>query len=179
MKKKEPKTVEGTIVDTEDYYKPTIGRPTIFKEEYIESLEKYFNQPPYKEVTEDVVDKYGRTVAIKRKVANDPPYLNSWAQQEGLAIRTVFRWIDKKDPGHKPAFRQCYEEVVKSARERYLAVNGLLGLVAQPMSIFLMKAWLGMRDTTFIDHSSKDGSMKPEVRYLLAIPPEAPPPADD
>lgn len=116
-----------------------LGRPTLYKPEYVEELLEYFDQEPYVEVEKTVPTKKG-PVQINVDEATDFPTLAGFAIKIGVHRDTLHEWSKKY-----PEFSDAYKRA-KDFQENYIATNGMKGLVNPAFAIFTAKNVLGWRD---------------------------------
>jgi hypothetical protein len=119
---------------------PIRGRPTEYKEEYVQKLLDYFSKPLYKEVSKKITTKKGDVIEITEEKASDFPTLAGFALSIGHHRETLLEWA-KIYPNFSDAYKKA-----KDQQENFLVINGLKGLVEQPMVIFTAKNVLNWRD---------------------------------
>jgi len=130
----------------------TIGRPTLFKEEYTEQLIEYFSAAkPYEERT--VLDKNG-----EEKIVNVPgkfPTLARFATMCGVTRDTLHEWANGKDDNGElkhPRFSDAYKRA-KDYQEALLCEGTIANVYNAPFSIFTAKNILGWKDKQEIDQT--------------------------
>jgi len=134
--------------------KPKKGAPTLFKEKYTQALIDFFDVEPYRTQDVSTIDKNGDKVTITKEVMNDPPFMVDFHKKIGVGRTTVYDWIDPKHDSYQKEFSNTYKKVVKECKRKFYSINGLKGLSQQAMSIFLLKAEVGMKETQVIEHDT-------------------------
>lgn len=162
------------------------GRPTKYKEEYVDALIEYFEtfarEPYTREVIErSTITKKNGDVIVTEKfklVSKTLPTLFDFARQIEVAYGTVNRWANErigpepedldqdKRPYRYPEFREAYNTRV-AYQTQFLASVGLSGAAPSIFAIFTSKNVIGWRDKNevgFTDGAGKD--VKPQYIVL-------------
>jgi hypothetical protein len=125
------------------------GRPTKYKPEYCDEIIAFFDIEPYREVSDVYTYKDGTTKETKRLVANDLPFISSFAFKIGVSTETLHEW-SRVHPEFSVALKRA-----KQLQESMLATNGLMNTYAQPFAIFTAKNIAGWRDKTEVESKSE------------------------
>jgi len=125
------------------------GRPTKYDPSIIDKFCEYFNKPPYEERDVEVQTKSGEVITISKDVPNDFPTLAGFCISIGIDRTTLKEWADQY-----PDFSLVYKRA-KEFQENYLVVNGLKGLIQQPMAIFTSKNLINWTDKQEIKHEGQ------------------------
>lgn len=154
------------------------GRPTKYKEEYVDALIDYFEdfarEPYTREVIErSTITKKNGDVIVNEKyklVSKTLPTLFDFSRQIDVAYRTVYRWATEREgiapadgepdqrPYRYPEFRQAYNTRVEY-QTQFLASVGLSGAAPSIFAIFTSKNVIGWRDAVeqrLVDGKGKD-----------------------
>jgi len=127
------------------------GRPTKYKEEYCETMVKFFNRDLKKVVNKEVPSKIGK-IKIEEETANEMPFFGYFAKEISVCYDTLQEWR-KVHPKFSDAYKEC-----KKLQERFLVQNALDGHMVPSVAIFVMKNVLKWTDKVETDtsHSFKD-----------------------
>ena len=137
------------------------GRPTLYKDKYVQMMEDYFNREPY-------TIKHTKKGVIR--VPCNFPMLSGFASIIGIERHTLKAWADAKTengnlkhPDFSTTYKmaQCHQEII-------LIENGLLGLYPARFAIFIAMNVLGWRNNPKTKHSD-DGDKPKETENLSDI----------
>src|SRR5690349_11818379 len=117
-----------------------MARPSKYKPEYCEELEKFFDIEPYREVVDIYTYKDGTTKETVKLLPNDMPFIRDFAKKIGVNKDTLYEWAKKHSE-----FSVALKEV-KDLQEKLLVVNGLNGVYNSTFAIFAAKNMIGWRD---------------------------------
>lgn len=118
-----------------------IGRPTKYKPEYCQQMIDFFNIPPTRP---DIRIINGNEISVD--VANDLPFINSFAMKIGVNRDTLHEWT-KVHEEFSDAYKKC-----KELQKQFLIINALNGNYNSTAFIFTAKNITDMRDKKEIDH---------------------------
>lgn len=121
------------------------GRPTKYKEKYVQEMIDFFQIEPYREVEEEIVDKKGNVHYVTKRVANDFPTFERFAVKIGVHTDTLQEWRKVH-----PIFSVAYKKA-KDYQKNFLIQNGLNGLFAPAFTIFTAKNVTNMKDRIIQD----------------------------
>lgn len=136
-----------------------IGRPTEYKEEFVEDIIKYFDVEPFEVRTITHTKRNGESWETEEDVANPLPTLAGYAAKTGVHRDTLHEW-SKKYPDFSDAIRRC-----KEMQYNMLVANGLKGLYAQPFAVFTAKNILGWTDRQETDITSGGEKLRSLIVY--------------
>lgn len=125
--------------------KNPVGRPSLYKDEYVEKLIKFFDVEAYREMP--ILDKEGNTVAMKA-IPNKFPTLARFATILGVSRDTLHEWSSATDEDGNlkhPDFSDAYKRA-KEFQEAILVEGAMAGAFQANFSIFTAKNVLGWRD---------------------------------
>ena len=126
------------------------GRPTKYKPEYCEEIEKFFNVEPY---YDKPIEHYGKDGEVKwedfKRVANKLPTFKGFAQHIGVNTDTIVEW-EKKYKDFSVAYTRAKEH-----QKYFLIENGLNGCYNPAFAIFVCKNITDMKDKQEVDHSGE------------------------
>jgi len=137
------------------------GRPTKYKDKYVQMMEDYFNREPYS-------IKHTKKGVIR--VPCSFPTLDGFAAMIGVNHDTVVNWakaVNKDGTLKYPDFFGAYKRA-KCYQEDILIQNGLLGLYQGSFAIHTAKNVLGWRNNPKIKHSG-DGDKPKETKRLSDV----------
>jgi len=132
------------------------GRPTLYKDKYVQMMEDYFNREPY------TIQHTEKGVI---RVPCNFPMLSGFASIIGIERHTLKAWAEAKTEDgslQHPDFSTTYERA-KDHQEDILVVNGLLGLYPANFAIHTAKNVLGWRNNPKTKHSG-DGDKHNEAK---------------
>jgi hypothetical protein len=121
-----------------DALKTTVGRPSKYDPSVVDKFIQYFSKKPYEK--NDITG---------REVPADFPTLAGFAISIGISRDTLHEWAQQY-----PEFSDAYKRA-KEFQENYLVVNGLKGLIQQPMAIFTSKNLINWTDKQEIKHEGQ------------------------
>ena len=159
-KKRKPKaeTSQGAVVPE----KRGRGRPTVYRDEFVDMIIEFFSQSPTKEVT--VRDAKGNETT--QTLPGQFPTLARFATNIGVTKDTLHDWATAKDihTGElkHPEFSSAYKKA-KDLQEANLVEGTIAGAYNSTFAIFTAKNVLGWRDKIEQEITGKDGA-------ALAIP---------
>ena len=142
-----------------------VGRPTKYREEFVEMLLDYFGQPPIRTIT--TVDKEGNTV--EKTVPALFPTLARFAANLGVTTETLHDWATAKTPEgelRNPAFSYAYKKA-KDLQQANLVEGTLAGAYNSTFAIFTAKNVLGWRDKVEQEITGKDGSPLAGIQVMF------------
>lgn len=125
-----------------------VGRPTVYRPEFCEMMEAFFNIPLEREVFVDVPDGEGGVIKERRMVANTFPTFGRFAASIGVSSDTLRKWAKaKKSDGTpvKPEFFWSYARA-RDLQESLLIEGGMSGVYDCRFAILAAKNILGWRD---------------------------------
>ncbi|MCH8163280.1 MAG: hypothetical protein IIA99_04210, partial [Proteobacteria bacterium] len=132
------------------------GRPTLYRDKYVQMMEDYFNREPFTEEH------------TKKGVIRVPcsfPTLAGFAAKISIARETLWHWYKAKNKDGTlkyPDFFNAYKRA-KDCQEHILINNGLLGLYKSSFAIHTAKNVLGWRNNPKTKHSG-DGDKSNETK---------------
>ena len=134
-----------------------LGRPTLYREEFIQEMEEFFNIEPY---TEKVLcDKDGNEKEVKLIPAKFPT-LARFAAKIGVTRETLHDWATAKNANgelRNPNFSYAYKKA-KDCQEALLVEGAMAGAFQSTFSIFTAKNILGWRDKSEQEITGADGA---------------------
>ena len=137
------------------------GRPTKYRDKYVQTMEDYFNREPFTEEH------------TKKGVIRVPcsfPMFSGFAAMIGVDNDTIINWTKYKNQDGSlkhPDFFGAYKRA-KDCQEHILINNGLLGLYKSSFAIHTAKNVLGWRNNPKTKHSG-DGDKPKETENLSDI----------
>ena len=137
------------------------GRPTLYKDKYVQMMEDYFNREPY-------TIKHTKKGAILVPCAF--PTYSGFASKIGIDRHTLKTWAEAKNKDgtlKHPDFSTTYK-IAKCHQARILIENGLLGLYPANFAIYTAKNVLGWRDNPKTKHSG-NGDKPNETKSLSDV----------
>lgn len=144
------------------------GRPTKYREEFVEMLLDYFGQPPIKTIT--TVDKEGNTV--EKTVPALFPTLARFAANIGVTTETLHDWATAKTPEgqlRNENFSYAYKKA-KDLQQANLVEGTLAGAYNSTFAIFTAKNVLGWRDKVEQEITGKDGAPLAGIQVMFVNP---------
>lgn len=133
------------------------GRPTEYKDEYIQLMIDYFNIEVEKLVDVEVVGKDGEVRTEQKVVVNKFPTLGRFASNIGITRETLHDWATAKNPDgsiRRPDFAYTYARA-KDLQEVLLTEGGLAGMYEGRFATFAAKNIIGWRDKIDVDSSAE------------------------
>jgi len=124
--------------------KRPVGRPSSYKDEYVDDLIRFFDQSVY--TIKTTYDKEGNEKV--EKVLNPFPTLARFATKVGVTRETLHDWATAKLPDGEPRypeFAYAYKRA-KDFQEALLVEGAIGGMYQANFSIFTAKNVLGWRD---------------------------------
>ena len=156
IKRKPQQKSQRTVNNKPEGY--VFGRPTLYKDKYVQMMEGYFNREPF---TEEHTKK-----GVTRVPCSFPTF-SGFASKIGIERHTLKAWAEAKNKDgtlKHPDFSTTYK-MAKCYQEDILVVNGLLGLYQGSFAIHTAKNVLGWRNNPKIKHSG-DGDKPKETKNL-------------
>ena len=157
-RKPKAETSQGVVVPE----KRGRGRPTVYRDEFVDMMIEFFSQSPTKEVT--VRDAKGNETT--QTLPGQFPTLARFATNIGVTKDTLHDWATAKDihTGElkHPEFSSAYKKA-KDLQEANLVEGTIAGAYNSTFAIFTAKNVLGWRDKIEQEITGKDGA-------ALAIP---------
>lgn len=141
---------------TEIIEKRPIGRPSSYKDEYVDELIRFFDISVY--TIKTTYDKEGNEKT--EKVLNPFPTLARFATKIGVTRETLHDWATAKLPNGElkhPDFSYAYKRA-KDYQEALLVEGAIGGMYQANFSIFTAKNVLGWRDKTEQEITGADGA---------------------
>ena len=133
------------------------GRPSKYKEEYIQKMLDFFSISPYEEVVVKKVSKKGDLFEEKQYIGCDFPTFSKFAVEIGVSRDTLSEWNNKHEE-FSVAYKKC-----KELQRNILIVNGLKGYYNTAFACFTAKNVTDMRDKQEHIH---DGNIGIKVQYV-------------
>lgn len=124
------------------------GRPTDYRDEFVDEIVSYFDIPVESVVDVDVLDKDGKTGTEKRVVINTFPTLSRFASTIGVTRETLHDWATAKNPDgtlKRPEFSYAYARA-KDLQDALLVEGGLSGRYEGRFAVFAAKNLIGWKD---------------------------------
>lgn len=124
------------------------GRPTDYRDEYVDKIVSYFDIPVESVIDVDVADRGGRTVTEKKVVINTFPTVTRFASSIGVTRGTLHDWATAKNSDgtlRRPEFSYAYTRA-KDLQEALLVEGGLSGRYEGRFAVFAAKNLIGWRD---------------------------------
>lgn len=124
-----------------------VGRPTVYRPEFCEMMEAFFDIPLEREVVVDVPDGKGGVAKEVRIVVNPFPTLCRFAASIGVSSDTLRKWARAKRPDGtpvKPEFFWSYARA-RDLQETLLIEGGMSGVYDYKFAILAAKNILGWR----------------------------------
>ena len=132
------------------------GRPTLFKEEYVDKLIQYFDKKAYER--KPLLDKEGNERGSEM-VPTDFPTLARFATMIGVTRETLHDWATAKNAEGElkhPDFSYAYKRA-KEFQEAILVEGTMAGAFQANFAIFTAKNVLGWRDKTEQEITGAEG----------------------
>lgn len=117
----------------------TMGRPTLYREEYCEQIIEYFEQPLYI-IKEKEIASGGRKVIIKEEVPNSLPTFEGFARKLRVDHDTLVNWTRK----HKDFFGAYM--LCKGIQKEFIVEHGSKGNYNAAFTKFLAVNVTDLRD---------------------------------
>jgi hypothetical protein len=158
VKKRGQRRHNDTPKDKPDRVEPKNlgGRPTKYREEFLEMLLDFFSQPSTREVT--VKDAKGNeTVQV---LPGSFPTLARFATNIGVTTETLHDWATAKNLDgtlRNPPFSYAYKKA-KDLQQANLVEGTMKGAYNSTFAIFTAKNVLGWRDKIEQEITGKDGA---------------------
>lgn len=150
------------------------GAPTKYRPEYAQRLIDFFNIDSTKESVKTFTTKQGTVIEEPVELANKMPFFITFADELGVDEETLLEWTkqryrddDKEFPGQlkHPEFNVAYSRA-KKYQERHLVDNALLGNFNPGFAALVAKNWLGWKDKTETDITSKGE----QISFVADVP---------
>ena len=134
--KKPPKSIDKPVKSANP-----VGRPSLYKEEYCDTIVKYFDVAPISMTIKRELNKDGTIKSeVEIPVANTMPTLQRFAHTIGVHVDTMIEWCRVY-----PKFSEAYARA-KQLQEDIWMTNSLLGLYNAQFAQFYGKNCLGYKD---------------------------------
>ena len=149
----------GRDVMMEEQQEPVkrpVGRPTLYRPEYVEQLIEFFDKEPFEHVP-------GFDKAGNEKMEMVPakfPTLARFATKIGVTRDTLYEWSTAKNDDETlkyPEFSYAYKRA-KDFQEAILVEGAMAGAFTPSFSIFTAKNVLGWKDKTEQEITGADGA---------------------
>jgi len=124
--------------------KPT-GRPSKYKEEYCERMEKFFNRDPEEEIITKIKNKFGQEEEKKEVKACRLPTFEKFAVDIDVNTDTLHEW-KKVHKSFSESYKKC-----QHLQKEILIQNGMTGKYVTNFAIFVAKNCTDMRDKKEVD----------------------------
>jgi hypothetical protein len=155
---------------TEIVEKRERGRPSLYRDEYVDELIQFFDIAVYSIKT--TYDKEGSEKV--EKVLNPFPTLARFATKVGVTRETLHEWATARLPNGElryPDFAYAYKRA-KDYQEALLVEGAIGGMYQANFSIFTAKNVLGWRDKTEQEITGKDGEPLLQGIQVTFVKPE-------
>lgn len=96
------------------------GRPSAYKDEYIQLMLSHFNQPLYR-IKKKEIASGGRKVIVEEEVANSMPTFEAFALSIGVIHETLRNWC-KDHEEFFVAYKAC-----KDIQKNFITEHGMMG----------------------------------------------------
>jgi len=168
-KKRGRRRHDDTPRDKPDRVEPKhIGRPTKYREEFVEMLLEFFSQPPTREVT--LKDAKGNETV--QELPGSFPTLARFATNIGVTTETLHDWATAKNPDgtqRNPSFSYAYKKA-KDLQQANLVEGTMKGAYNSTFAIFTAKNVLGWRDKIEQEITGKDGAPLAGIQVMFVNP---------
>lgn len=137
--------------------KRSVGRPSVFKEEYADQLLAYFDKEAYERVP--LLDKEGNEKGSEI-VPNKFPTLARFATMVGVTRETLHDWATSRNEDESlkyPNFSYAYKKA-KEYQEAILVEGAMANAFHANFAIFTAKNVLGWRDKIEQEITGADGA---------------------
>lgn len=124
------------------------GRPTDYRDEFVDEIISYFDITVESVIDVDVVDRNGKAVTEKKVVINTFPTLTRFASSIGITRETLHDWATAKNPDgtlRRPEFSYAYARA-KDMQDALLVEGGLSGSYEGRFAVFAAKNLIGWKD---------------------------------
>lgn len=152
--------------------KRPVGRPTSYKDEYVDQLIEFFDTSVY--TIKTTYDKDGNEKV--EKVLNPFPTLARFATRIGVTRDTLYEWATARNEQGElkhEDFSYAYKRA-KDFQEALLVEGAIGGMYQANFSIFTAKNVLGWRDKTEQEITGKDGApLVNSIQVTFVKPDEA------
>ena len=142
--------------ERQEQTKRPVGRPTLYKPEYVEQLIEFFDKEPFEHVPG--IDKAGNEKM--EMVPAKFPTLARFATKIGVTRDTLYEWSTAKNDDETlkyPEFSYAYKRA-KDFQEAILVEGAMAGAFTPSFSIFTAKNVLGWKDKTEQEITGADGA---------------------
>lgn len=137
--------------------KRPVGRPSVFKDEYVEQLLAYFDKEAYER--KPLLDKEGNEKGSEI-VPNKFPTLARFATMVGVTRETLHDWATSRNEDESlkyPDFSYAYKKA-KEYQEAILVEGAMANAFHANFAIFTAKNVLGWRDKHETEITGADGA---------------------
>ena len=145
-----------------------VGRPTKYRDEFVDMLLEFFSQSPTREVT--VKDAKGNETV--QELPGVFPTLARFAVNIGVTTETLHDWATAKNPdgSHRHSeFSYAYKKA-KNLQEANLVEGTMKGAYNSTFAIFTAKNVLGWRDKIEQEITGKDGGPLAGIQVMFVNP---------
>lgn len=162
------------LEEQQEQTKRPVGRPTLYKPEYVEQLIEFFDKEPFEHVPG--IDKAGNEKM--EMVPAKFPTLARFATKIGVTRDTLYEWSTAKNDDETlkyPEFSYAYKRA-KDFQEAILVEGAMAGAFTPSFSIFTAKNVLGWKDKTEQEITGADGApllTAIQVSFVEADEPES------
>ncbi len=150
--------------------KRPVGRPSSYKDEYVDDLIRFFDQSVY--TINTTYDKDGNEKV--EKVLNPFPTLARFATKVGVTRDTLYEWAtatNEKGELKHPDFSYAYKRA-KDYQEALLVEGAIGGMYQANFSIFTAKNVLGWRDKMEQEITGAEGAPLLQGIQVTFVKPE-------
>ena len=150
--------------------KRPVGRPSSYKDEYVDDLIRFFDQSVY--TIKTTYDKEGNEKV--EKVLNPFPTLARFATKVGVTRETLHDWATEKLANGElryPEFAYAYKRA-KDFQEALLVEGAIGGMYQANFSIFTAKNVLGWRDKMEQEITGAEGAPLLQGIQVTFVKPE-------
>ena len=150
--------------------KRPVGRPSSYKDEYVDDLIRFFDQSVY--TIKTTYDKDGNEKV--EKVLNPFPTLARFATKVGVTRDTLYEWATATNENGElkhPDFSYAYKRA-KDYQEALLVEGAIGGMYQANFSIFTAKHVLGWRDKMEQEITGAEGAPLLQGIQVTFVKPE-------
>ena len=141
------------------------GRPTKYRESFCDAMINFFDVEPFSfhkvphfEKT-GKVDRKGNRVVVwydSVRVVNKLPTMVGFSRFIGVAIRTMYNWMDPENSAYHEEFLHTYTRTAKELQKDFLIQCGLMGLHNPAYAKFAAINMTNMRDVKSEEYDTSD-----------------------
>lgn len=134
-----------------------IGRPSKYKDKFVQEMERFFSQEPYEVMYEEHYFqngdlKFKKPHIVPRKL----PTIEEFARYIGVSYVTVYDWVDEGSERYKPEFSKAFT-CARRTQKNYIIQGGLAGSYNPIFAKFVAMNLTDMRDKVELP-TDKDGN---------------------